>query len=53
MADRVNTGEIPFLDGIDFMWSAAEFSGLVDRHGPDQVQQVLADAFMGVRRDAA
>jgi hypothetical protein len=53
MAARVDAGEIPFLDAIDFMWSASEFSGLVDRFGPDQIQQILACAFMHSRRDAA
>ena len=35
MAARVDRGEIPFLDAINFLWSASEFSGLVDQFGPD------------------
>jgi hypothetical protein len=53
MAARVDADEIQFLDAVDFMWSAAEFSGLLDRFGPDQIQNVLASAFMHARRDAA
>ena len=47
MADRVKAGEIPFIHAVDFMWEAAEWSGTVDRVGPDLVQHVLACAFMG------
>lgn len=50
LADRVAAGELPFLEAIDFAWSAAEFAGTVDRVGPDPVQAVLAQAFMGVPR---
>jgi hypothetical protein len=50
LADRVAAGQLPFLDGVDFAWSAAELAGTVDRLGPDAVQGVLAQAFMGVRR---
>jgi hypothetical protein len=53
MADRVDAGGIPFVDAIDFMWTSCEFSGLVDVYGPDQIQAVLARAFMHVRRSGA
>ena len=54
LADRVESGELPFLDAVDMAWSAAEFCGMVDRVGPDLVQHVLAAAkFMGARRCAA
>lgn len=50
LAERVATGEMGFLDAIDMAWSAAEFAGTIDRVGPDQVQAVLAAAFVGVRQ---
>jgi hypothetical protein len=49
MADRVEAGEIPFIQAVDFMWEAAEFAGTVDRVGADLVQHVLACAFMDAR----
>jgi hypothetical protein len=49
MAERVVAGEIPFIEAVDFMWEAAEFSGVVDRAGAEIVQHILATAFMGVR----
>jgi hypothetical protein len=45
MADRVETGEIPLPEAADFLWSAAEYSGLLDRVGPDKIQAALASAF--------
>lgn len=53
LADRVEAGELGFLDAVDLAWSAAEFAGTVDRVGPDAVQWVLACAFVGTRRSAA
>jgi hypothetical protein len=53
LADRVAAGEIPFLDAVDMAASAADFSGLTDRVGPDQVQAVLAAAFMGAPKGAS
>lgn len=53
LADRVEAGELSFLDAVDLAWSAAEFAGTVDRVGPDLVQHVLACAFMGIRKSAA
>ena len=53
MADRVQAGEIPFIEAVDFMWEAAEFAGTVDRVGPDLVQHVLACAFMGAPKVSA
>ena len=52
MADRVKAGEIPFIEAVDFMWEAAEWSGTVDRVGPDLVQHVLGCAFMGLSKGA-
>jgi hypothetical protein len=50
LADRVADGDLGFLDAVDMAWSAAELAGTVDRVGPDQVQAVLAAAFMHVPR---
>jgi hypothetical protein len=49
IADRIKDGSIRFIDGVDLAYSAAEWSGLVDRFGDDLIQLVLADAFVGVR----
>jgi len=50
LAARVADGELAFIDAIDMAYSAADWSGLVDRYGDDVVQLVLADAFIGCRR---
>ena len=50
LADRVFAGELGFIDAVDMAWEAAEFAGIVGRVGPDQVQAVLAAAFVGARR---
>ncbi len=50
LVGRVNNGDLPFVEAVDFAYSAADFAGLVDRYGDDQVQAVLADAFMGCRK---
>jgi hypothetical protein len=49
LADRVLSGQLPFIDAVDMAYSAAEWSGLVDCFGDDLIQLVLADAFVGVR----
>jgi hypothetical protein len=49
-ADRVEAGEIKFLDAIDTLYHAAVASGLVDAVGDDIVQETLAAAFRSVRR---
>jgi hypothetical protein len=53
LAARVRAGEIEFLDAVDMAYSAAEFAGLVERHGDDLVQATLALAFMDIPRRAA
>jgi hypothetical protein len=45
MRDRIAAGEVPFIDGIDMLYSAAVWSGLVDGVGDDAVQRVMAAAF--------
>ena len=47
LADRAKDGSLTFLDAVDMAYSAAEWSGLIDRFGDDVVQVVLADAFGG------
>ena len=44
---------MPFIDGVDMAYSAAELAGLVCRYGDDLVQSVLALAFMDIPRGAA
>jgi hypothetical protein len=53
LADRVDAGQLAFLDAVDMAWSAAEFAGIVDRVGPDLVQNIMAVAFMHAGRDVA
>ena len=40
--------EFDLHDAVDVLWHAAERDGLVRELGPDRVQQLLADAFVGV-----
>jgi hypothetical protein len=49
-ADRVDAGEIRFLDAIDVLYDGAVASGLVDAVGDDVVQATLAAAFISVWR---
>jgi hypothetical protein len=48
-ADRVDSGEIKFLDAVDVLYDGAVTSGLVDAVGDDVVQTTLAAAFATVR----
>jgi hypothetical protein len=51
LVDRVQAGELPFIEAVDFAYSAACFAGLVETYGDDAIQQVLARAFCGARKD--
>jgi hypothetical protein len=51
-ADRVEAGEIRFLDAVEVLYAGAVTSGLVDAVGDDVVQATLAAAFAAVRRRA-
>lgn len=42
-------GELELHDAVDELQASAETSGLVDAHGQDAVQAVMADAFREVR----
>ena len=53
LARRVAAGQLGFIDGVDMSYSAAIWSGLVDRVGDDEVQSVLAAAFMGAQKERA
>jgi hypothetical protein len=53
MVDRIAAGEIGFIDGIDMLYSAAIWSGLVDNVGDDEVQLVMAAAFGPYREPPA
>jgi hypothetical protein len=46
LAERVRIGNLPFIEAIDFAYSAADFAGLVEIYGDDRIQTVLASAFM-------
>jgi hypothetical protein len=50
LADRVRRRELSFIDSIDMAYSAADFAGLVEHYGDDQIQEILAAAFMDERR---
>jgi len=47
LTERVRDGNLPFIEAVDLAYSAAYWSGLVERYGDDVVQRVLADAFGG------
>jgi hypothetical protein len=44
-------GELTLHDAVDVLWHDAIRDGLVDRLGPDRVQQLLSDAFAPLRDD--
>jgi hypothetical protein len=46
LADRIRAGELGFMDGVDMAYSAAQWSGLADAVGDDNVQLVMSGAFM-------
>ena len=50
LADKVDNGIIHFIDAVDTAYSAAEWSGMVELHGDDAVQKIMASAFMRARR---
>lgn len=52
IAGRVAAGELPFIEAVDLLYSAAVWSGLCENVGDDQVQEIMADAFMRTRRGA-
>jgi hypothetical protein len=49
LADRVRRKQLAFIDAVDMAYSAADFAGLIESYGDDQIQAVLAGAFMGSR----
>jgi hypothetical protein len=57
LAERVYAGRMPLLDGVDLLFDAAIWSGLVDAIGVDDVQRLMAAAFSAAaasaREDAA
>jgi hypothetical protein len=42
--------EIDLHDAVDVLQADAERDGLIDQLGQDRVQQIIADAFHGVRQ---
>ena len=53
LADKVRAGQLPFIDAVDMAYSAATWSGIIDRYGDNAIQQVMASVFMGLNRVAA
>jgi hypothetical protein len=49
IASRVREKQIPFIEAVDMAWSAADFAGLIEHYGDDQIQQIMAGAFMGAK----
>jgi hypothetical protein len=49
IAGRVRENQIPFIEAVDMAWSAADFAGLIESYGDDQIQEIMAGAFMGAR----
>jgi hypothetical protein len=49
-AERVNTGDIAFLDAIDVLFDSAVASGLADQIGTDSVQEIMHNAWAEVRK---
>jgi hypothetical protein len=52
LAAKVDNGIIYFVDAVDTAYSAAEWSGMVELHGDDIVQKIMADSFMRAHRRA-
>jgi hypothetical protein len=49
VAEKVNAGVMPFVDGVDLLYSAAVWSGLSESVGDDAVQKIMHDTFRGRR----
>jgi hypothetical protein len=49
LADRVCAGDIGFINGVDMLYSAAVWSGLIDKIGDDAVQAIMSAAFATAR----
>ncbi len=50
-AERVRDGDLPFIrEAVDLTYSAADYAGLVEIYGDDQIQKILAMAFMDIPR---
>lgn len=52
LVDRVIAGDLAFLEAVDMVSSAADFSGLTDKYGQDAIQEILAAAFIRVPLEA-
>jgi hypothetical protein len=50
LAEKVDNGIIYFVDAVDTAYSAAEWSGMIELHGDDSVQKIMAANFMHARR---
>jgi hypothetical protein len=52
LAEQVEAGLLPFIGAVDCAYDAAIYSGLADGVGDDQIQTILARAFMRLPRKA-
>lgn len=50
LTDRVQRGEIGFIDAVDMAYSAAQWAGLTETAGDDAVQLVMAAGFQGKKK---
>jgi hypothetical protein len=49
-AERVNAGDVAFLDAIDLLWDSAVASGLADQIGTDSIQEIMHNTWAEVRK---
>jgi hypothetical protein len=47
IAARVRDRQLPLIEGVDMLYSAADIAGLIESYGDDQIQLLMAAAFMG------
>jgi|GEM_PF-3369770 len=52
LAERVQRGQLPFIEAVDMAYSAAQWSGLTDAIGDTNVQTIMAAAFARTRPSA-
>jgi hypothetical protein len=46
MAERITHGKMPMNEGVDFLYSAAQWAGLTEKYGDDEIQGILAKALI-------
>ena len=43
---RINSGGLSLHDGVDMLYSAAQWAGLVEKYGDDEIQALMARAII-------